>query len=148
MAKRGKSFSVNMGGLDKILSDLRHERERADKLIFRKVTKAVEIIYRVAHAKRPMITKAQMKREGRRVQVSNPEAEAGVPVRSGALQASIQKGVSRQNSKVTGKIWTDSPYAAFIEWGTSRMAARPFLRPAIALTRDALKQMFDIQEDA
>lgn len=156
MAKRGKSFSVDTGSLDKVLGDIKKERDRANAIAFKKVKKATDIVYAVAHAKRPMITNAQAKAEGRRKikgsrgkyqRVSDPNAEAGVPVQEGALQASLQKEVQTKTNSFIGRIWTQSPYAAFLEWGTSRMQARPFLRPAIALTRQALKDLFEVQID-
>lgn len=141
------AFSINTAELDRILSKFKNEKGRADKLALRKITQAVNIIYNVAHAKRPTITKAQAKKEGRRFQVSDPNAEAGVPVRTGALQASIKKEVQVKTNSVLGTIWTSSPYAAFIEFGTSKMPARPFMRPAIDLTATALKNMFAKKEE-
>lgn len=148
MAIRGKSFSINTGNLDRIVGRFKAENDRADRLMFRKVKQATNIIYRVAHAKRPMISKQQAKAQGRRVRVSDPQAEAGVPVRSGALQASLQQQVRQKVSSVVGRIWTNSPYASFMEFGTSKAAARPFMRPAVNLTREAIKAMFAKQEDA
>jgi HK97 gp10 family phage protein len=62
-------------------------------------------------------------------------AEHNVPRRTGALLLSLQAkpirsrrphriGVNVQNTKETF-------YAAFLEYGTSRMAAQPWLRPAL-----------------
>lgn len=148
MALIGKSFSVDTGNLDNVLGQINKERKRADTILFKKVSKATDIIYTIAHSKRPMITKAVMRAQGRRTRVSDPEAKAGVPVRTGALQASIQKEVSQKSNSVVGRIFTKSPYAAFIEFGTSKMPARPFMRPALELAQDALKLMFKTQEDA
>lgn len=147
MSLRGKSFSIDTGKLDAVLSNVKNAEKKADALIGKKMTKAVDIIWRVAHQKRPMITAQQAKSEGRVKRVSNPNAQAGVPVDTGALQASIQKSVSSKSGKWIGRIWTSGiEYAQMIEFGTSKMAARPFMRPAVNLTRDALKQMFGVKE--
>lgn len=143
---KGKSFSIDTGKLDAVLSNVKNANRKADKLIEKKMNKAVDIIWRVAHQKRPMISKAQMKAEGRTVRVSNPDAQAGVPVRTGLLQMSIQKSVKYSGGKWVGRIWTNTPYAEFLEFGTSKMRARAFMRPAVNLTRDALKIMFDTKE--
>lgn len=145
---KGKSFSIDTGKLDAVLSHVRESGKRADKLIERKMNKAVDIVWRVAHQKRPMISKSQAKTEGRTRRVSNPDASAGVPVRTGVLQASIQKSVKVVGGKWIGRIWTDTPYAKYMEFGTSKIRARAFMRPAINLTRDALKLIFGKKENA
>ncbi len=148
MALKGKSFSVDMGALDGVLSKVKKSRERIDDLTKRKITKAVDIMYRVATARRPMITKQQMKAEGRVKRVSDPNAQLGVPVQTGALQASIKKSVEATSKGFLGRIWTSLNYAGYVEFGTSRMQARPFMRPAIALSQQAIKQLFGKKENA
>ncbi len=51
---------------------------------------------------------------------------------SGALAASLSAALETAEPQVT--ITAASPHAAFLEYGTRTMAARPFLRPAIAAT--------------
>lgn len=153
MASRGSgSFSFDPGGVDRIVGKIKQERQKAHRLTVVKMNKAVDIMYRVARQKRPYISKAQMKSEGRRTKVSDPSAEAGVPVAAingGALQASIKKKVSDKGYSVVGIIeagGASAPYAKYLEFGTSKMAARPFMRPAIDLTRQAIKNMFAKKE--
>lgn len=148
MAIRGKSFSISTNALDGVLSNVVKSRERANKLMERKINKAVDIMFRVATQRRPMISKTQMKAEGRNTRVSDVNAQAGVPVQTGALRASIQKSVKVSAKGILGRIWTNNPYAGFIEFGTSKMKARPFMRPAINLTRDAVKLLFGKKENA
>jgi HK97 gp10 family phage protein len=57
-------------------------------------------------------------------------ARALVPVRTGALRASIRverSGVGHAVRAGGGAV----DYAAYVEFGTRRMAARPYLRPAL-----------------
>jgi HK97 gp10 family phage protein len=68
-------------------------------------------------------------------------AQAVVPVRTGALRASIQ--VAAPSATPTGPAGMRSItvsagmfYAPFIEFGTRYMAARPYLRPAAEAERD------------
>ena len=65
-------------------------------------------------------------------QLMMDEARRVVPVRSGDLQRSI--GPEKTEASRTGynANWiVGEGYAGFVEFGTSRMAARPFVRPAI-----------------
>ena len=51
-----------------------------------------------------------------------------VPVRTGFLRSTI---FSRISGSLEVEIGASAPYAQFIEFGTFRMAAQPYLRPAI-----------------
>ena len=55
------------------------------------------------------------------------DARSIVPVRTGRLRNSI--GIEKSEGGFVIK--TDTPYSGFVEFGTSRMLARPYLRPAI-----------------
>lgn len=59
------------------------------------------------------------------------------PVDTGRLRSSITHSIERERDGLVGIVGTDVDYAAFVELGTSRAAAKPFLRPALAaeLTR-------------
>lgn len=54
------------------------------------------------------------------------------PVDTGRLRASITHGLARDDAGIFGWVGTDVEYAPYVELGTSRMAARPYLRPALA----------------
>lgn len=56
------------------------------------------------------------------------EAKRLVPVRTGRLRNSIGIEEIRKLSIV---IAATAPYAGIVEFGTSRMVARPYMRPAI-----------------
>jgi HK97 gp10 family phage protein len=57
-------------------------------------------------------------------------AKAIVPVDTGRLRASISGDVTGKQL-VVGTISANTHYAAYVEFGTSRMGARPYLRPAM-----------------
>jgi len=62
--------------------------------------------------------------------------------RSGRLQNSIQP-VDRQNEasgseEIYAEVEATAPYAAALEFGTHKMSARPYLRPALAETKPML----------
>ena len=48
----------------------------------------------------------------------------------GHLQDSISHRVQSQGALVAGDVLSDNPHALYVELGTSRMAAQPYLRPA------------------
>jgi len=124
-----------------------------DEKLLKRMISAVGIVFRTATAKRPKISLAQHKAMGRKTKisgksayrVSDPEAALGVPVATGDLQASIKKDITKKGEKFTGRIYIDGPgerYANAIEYGTSRMKARPFMRPALHLNTDKIKRIF------
>lgn len=136
------------GKVEAIANKLIKEKDRLDLVFFRKMKLATEIVYRTAHAKRPMMSKAQMKKEGRTRRVSDPNAKLGVPVRTGELQASIKREVVRRDGRLVGRVWTDKFYGPFMEFGTSRVAARPFMRPALFEQNDKIKSIFKNNDNA
>lgn len=75
------------------------------------------------------------------------KARGRAPVRTGRLRESI---FARQTGKGTLSVVAGAPYASFVEYGTRRMKARPFLRPAMAevegeierLTQELVSRLF------
>lgn len=64
------------------------------------------------------------------------DAKNFCPVDTGALRNSIYQTTSDQSRTIT--IHVDMYYAAYVEYGTSRNVAQPFLRPAIAMCHSDL----------
>ncbi len=135
--------------VDKITSDFISADKHIDKGLKMKMEAIVNVVYRTAKARRPKISIAMQKALGRPAKgyrVSDPNAAAGVPVRTGDLQASIHKELTKKGSeKWIGRIFIDGPgmpYARFMEFGTSKIRARPFMRPAIHLNKEWIKKKF------
>lgn len=65
-------------------------------------------------------------------------SKPGQPPRvdTGRLRASITHEVHEGFLTVTARVGTNVKYAIFLEFGTSKMAARPFLRPALDAVRE------------
>ena len=75
-------------------------------------------------------------------------ARQKVPVDTGKLKESIQARVTKKNASgvtVIVAAGTDEYYWLFIEFGTSKMPAQPFLRPALDENRAAVKREFGAQ---
>lgn len=69
---------------------------------------------------------------------NNPPA-----VDTGTLRRSITFDVETDESKVTGRVGStilDPPYGAYLEFGTSRMIQRPWLKPALERNREVIKE--------
>ena len=63
------------------------------------------------------------------------------PVDTGALKGSIKSKVkNRGKSNVTGIVFTVLEYAPHQEFGTVKMEAQPFMRPAININRVGIYQ--------
>lgn len=165
MNNKEKVFRWNPNSLSRVTRKLADQPGRYDKIMFKRMTAATQIVWATAHARRPMMNRQQAKAHGSRVSLPDPYYTKrglvsgmqfnkgdfsifGVPVRTGALQMSIQKEVKRGKGGVgswVGRIWTQGiHYASYIEFGTSRMAARPFMRPAVAENKDYLKKQFGV----
>jgi HK97 gp10 family phage protein len=63
--------------------------------------------------------------------VALEEARRTVPVVTGALRDSLH--IERDGDSV--EVVADAGHAAFVEFGTSRQAAEPFLTPALAVAQ-------------
>ena len=64
------------------------------------------------------------------VQDAAAEARRIVPVDTGYLRSSIFHAAERRRHGWSVTLGAEAHYAGFVEWGTSRMAAQPYLRPA------------------
>ena len=150
MKKGGQTFKIDLSKLSRLTDNLTKSIAKNDASLEKKMKMATDMVWRIAHQKRPMITKSMMKSEGRSRRVSDPGAQAGVPVDTGRLQESIKKLVTRKRMmSYVGEIFTKGvSYAGFMEYGTSKTKARPFMRPAVALTKDAIKKVFGLHVEA
>lgn len=67
-------------------------------------------------------------------------ARSHAPVRTGRLQRSIVPlPVVRADGRSISGVWAQAPYALWVEIGTRRNPARPYLRPAL----DTLRRFAD-----
>lgn len=57
-------------------------------------------------------------------------AKALAPVDTGRLRSSIGHEIGTIGGEVAGTVGTNVEYAGYLEFGTYKMSARPFLRPA------------------
>lgn len=68
----------------------------------------------------------------------------GAPVDTGALKSSIQ---AKQTGELTWEVRVGQEYGAYVEFGTSKMRARPFLIPNVERQRGpfvaAMAELFE-----
>ncbi len=136
------TFTLKKGALDKIVKQLQDVPRLYYDDAERKMKAVVNLVYSTARAKRPKVGATKANRGQYRV--SDPNAPYGVPVDTGALQASITKSTEWQGKKIIGTIEAGKgvPYATYIEMGTSRMLPRPFMRQALMLNKQAIINKF------
>lgn len=72
----------------------------------------------------------------RTIRVHN-RAKQLCPVDTGRLRSSISWRIDRVGGQAVGVVGTNVNYAPFVELGTRRMSARPFLRPALDAARSS-----------
>lgn len=83
----------------------------------------------ISHAKECLTAEAAAKARALEVIGGRAEthAKAACPKKTGRLQGSITHQQESENVEVVG---TNVEYGPYVELGTSKMKARPFLRPA------------------
>ena len=69
------------------------------------------------------------------------DAKSNCPVDTGFLRDSIKSNVKVENDDVLCEVVATAEYASFIELGTSRMVAQPFIRPAIESNKDKINEL-------
>jgi hypothetical protein len=62
-------------------------------------------------------------------------------VQLGDLRKSVKSGVEKEGKVVVGFVGSELPKASMLEMGTSRMAARPWLRPSFEKSLDKVKEI-------
>jgi HK97 gp10 family phage protein len=67
----------------------------------------------------------------RRVIRVESAAIRGCPVDTGRLRSSITHEIAADHRGLVGRVGTDVEYAPYVEYGTSRSPAQPYLRPAL-----------------
>lgn len=162
MANRNGSFYVPNTIAHEAVKVIVKESDRLQSLIRKRVTAATAIVFATARVKRGRIGMTTLKSgnaktrkmgifvpvtgRGRKTvkvrMVSDPSAKFGVPVNTGALRASINKEIIGDKYKIRGRVWTVSPIAQFIEFGTWKMQARPFMRPALYENAKEIQKIF------
>jgi len=70
--------------------------------------------------------------------VATKAAQRQAPVRTGRLRDSIVSlPLEQRGGRMTAGVWAQAPYALWVEIGTRRMRAQPYLQPALETVRDA-----------
>ena len=64
-----------------------------------------------------------------------------VPVDTGHLRASISGRTEKTNDGAQATVGTNVEYAAYVELGTSRNQAQPYLHPALQKNKDKAKKL-------
>jgi len=95
-----------------------------DKEIARKIS---ELAKKHPEALKDAIIKSVLVVEGK--------AKKAVPVLTGRLRSSITTEIKKAGQGYDGRIGTNVFYAPYVEFGTKRMSAKPYLFPAMKESR-------------
>ena len=103
--------------------------------------KGFEAIQRTADAAPKLVQEASVDLVKQSSQATAQRARANAPVKTGRLQRSITSTARG----LEGGVLIGAEYWRFVEYGTVRMTARPFVRPAAEVERPATnKRLEDI----
>ena len=69
------------------------------------------------------------------------DAKRNAPVDTGRLRSSITNRLDIDGNQIVGVVGTNVEYASFLEHGTSKMPAHPFLFPALEANREKIKDL-------
>jgi HK97 gp10 family phage protein len=64
------------------------------------------------------------------------------PVDTGALQASITTEIDDSGKTIVGTVGPHRTYADYVEFGTYKMAAQPYMRPSFDENKPAILEIF------
>lgn len=70
------------------------------------------------------------------------DAKHIVHVDTGRLRDSISTRIENNGDEITGVVYTDVEYAKYNEFGSSRMSAIPFMKPAFDKNKDNIENYF------
>ena len=85
---------------------------------------------------------------GKTVKDIEAAAKTLAPVDTGFLRSSISSDVTVQGSTIRGEVGPTANYGAYVESGTRRQRAQPYLRPATDMMVPAYEQALgEITED-
>jgi len=130
-------FELNAPELDKILKDMRQLAPKLQKKgLTQALRKGMAPVRKSAKAKAPVDTGALKKAITVRTNSKLGRREGGAAVQLGIRGGAKEYANNAQNRREgrAGKSYEQGGnqfYFRFLEFGTSKMAARPFLRPAL-----------------
>lgn len=70
------------------------------------------------------------------------EAKRLCPVVTGRLRGSITHEILEMLKEIGGRVGTNVEYGVYVEYGTSKMDAQPYLRTALENKRTEIKAIF------
>lgn len=88
------------------------------------------------------LTKSAMERGVRRAGLKvEGDAKMVTPVDTGALRSSINTTSSSTANSATATVGSNLEYAAYVELGTSKSSAQPFLQPSLQKNKKVATQI-------
>lgn len=119
---------LEFDGLDEMVADFKRLPEEFDE----------DVRYIIRDTTAYMLRRAQSEAHFRRYKVKNPKAPL-----TGELRRSIKRKI--KSNGMVGEVEATKDYAAYVEYGTRKMRAQPYMRPAYKDAEERFqKQMKDL----
>lgn len=109
-----------------MVEDINSQADRLAKAFLRKGTE-LDTILKVALEEASIIVESK--------------AAQLAPVDTGLLRKSINHRIIERRGYPVGQVGTNVEYAAFQEFGTSKMAAQPFMLPALNSSKASVREV-------
>lgn len=139
MMAKDMSFNQFSEYLSKVAPQVEHSLVNTIKLCCKKVQDDIQ--YSMAHTERDM---SKTYYTNNKTKSHHPSMPGNPPaVDTGNLRNSIRYEVHEEVKEVYGVVGSsqlDENYAVYTEYGTSKMAPRPWLRPAMAKNNDWIRK--------
>lgn len=68
-------------------------------------------------------------------------APVATPETSGYIGGTLRESISADANESEGRVFTNVEYAIYQEYGTSKMKAQPFLRPALGTSKKKINEI-------
>lgn len=103
-------MNIRIEGIDRVIANIQKRYGNAEAKVARGVAKGCKIVEGEAKALCPVSTEA---------------------TRPGGPHGELRQSITSEASGNVGTVGTNKEYAAYVEFGTCKMAAQPYLVPAL-----------------
>ena len=113
-------MQIRFEGVDGVIDALRRKEKEIKEKASRGMAKGCKIVEDEAKARCPVSTEA---------------------TRPGGPHGELRESITSQTEGLTGMVGTNKEYAGYVELGTCKMPAQPYLVPALLAKKDEVIQV-------
>ena len=129
-------------GLEQLRANIQRINKQLESELPRIVEEGAEIILKEVHDKAPVKTGALQNAFEIDSSNTNTRATSVIQLKNGETNTYVNSSANRRLGRAGKEYKTDGPeyYWKFIEFGTSKMPGRPFIRPAFEVSKERARQ--------